>query len=113
MGNGHSIMSGLFCVDREVYKKFIFTSAPVYFYLLSLRCGREVTGMHFFAFVIFKVIFIVFFVALFVLLFRKGRFCRHHAADAINVLETRFVNGEITSDEYERIRNELTQSRKK
>lgn len=69
--------------------------------------------MHFFGFVIFKLIFFVIFVTLFVLLFRKGRFCRYRTADPMNILETRFVNGEITFEEYERIRSELKQSRKK
>ncbi len=69
--------------------------------------------MHFFGFIIFKLIFFVIFVTLFVFLFRKGWFCGYRAADPINILETRFVNGEITLEEYERIRSELKQSKKK
>ena len=69
--------------------------------------------MHFFAFILLKVLFIAFFITVIVLFTRNRRFCRSNGTDPLTILETRFVNGEISSDEFERIKLELKKSRKK
>jgi uncharacterized membrane protein len=68
--------------------------------------------MHFVGFIIFKLIFITFIITAFVIIMRKRKFFQHSASDPITILETRFVQGEITSEEFKRIKEELIRSRK-
>ncbi len=68
--------------------------------------------MHFFGFIIFKLFFIAFIITVFVIFMRKRKFLQYSATDPITILETRFVHGEITSEEFKRIKEELIQSRK-
>jgi len=68
--------------------------------------------MHFVGFIIFKLLFIAFIITVFVIFMRKRRSFQYGATDPITILETRFVHGEITSEEFKRIKEELIQSRK-
>lgn len=68
--------------------------------------------MHFFAFVLIKLVFLAFIITAFVFFMRKRKFCGYSVHDPIIILETRFVNGEITSEEFSRMKEELKQSRK-
>jgi uncharacterized membrane protein len=68
--------------------------------------------MHFFAFILFKILFFAFFITMIILITRKRDYCRSHVADPMTILETRFVNGEINRDEFEKIKTELKLIRK-
>jgi uncharacterized membrane protein len=68
--------------------------------------------MHLFGFILFKLIFTAFIITAFVMFIRRRKYGRSCATDPITILETRFVNGEITSEDYSRMREELVQSRK-
>jgi len=68
--------------------------------------------MHFLGFIIFKLFFFALIITVLVIFMRNRKFCRYSAADPITILETRFVNGEITNEEFTRMKEELKQSRK-
>lgn len=68
--------------------------------------------MHFFTFIFIKFLFIVFFITMIILFTRKRRYCHSNFADPMTLLETRFVNGEISKEEFERMRFELKAARR-